>query len=65
MTYYVTFAIDGRYTAEVDLPTNSTPQQIKEEAQLKYMDADFGELEDVDAEPVSITDPDDNFIWEK
>ena len=42
--YWVSFAVDGRYTAEV---TAKDPADAQKKAELEYYDADFGELCDV------------------
>lgn len=57
MTYYVTYAIDGRYTAEVEA---DSIEEAKKKAEEKYYDADFGDLECVDAYPVNCEDEDGN-----
>lgn len=53
MIYYVTYAIDGRFTCEVEA---DNPKDAKNKAEEKYYDADFGDLECVDAYPVNCED---------
>ena len=60
--YYVTFRIDGRYTVKV---TSSDLEKAKEDATFEYYDADFGELECVETEIVSVEDEDGNFLYER
>ena len=58
--FWVTKAIDGRFTAEVTLPEGCTEQEIKDAAQKVFMDANFGDLEDIcDNGFVNYTDEDD------
>lgn len=57
MTYYVTFSIDGRFTAEVEA---DSIEDALFEAEGKYCDADFGALECIDAYPVNCEDEDGN-----
>lgn len=62
MKYYVKFKVEGRYTAEVEA---DSVEEAKEKAKLVVFDADFGVIEDVDYEPISVEDENDNFVWEK
>lgn len=61
MTYYVTFKIDARYVAEVE--ANSS-EQARDMAIDKYIDADFGEAHDIDAEPIIIENENGDYVWE-
>ena len=57
--FWVTYKVDGRYCAEVKA------KDIKEalaKAEDEYMSADFGELETVDEEPVTIEDEKGNVV---
>lgn len=58
MKYYVTMAIDGRFTCAVDADNF---EEAKEKARNEYYDADFGELECIDAEAVNAEDENGNF----
>lgn len=60
-TYWVTYRIDGRVTFEVQ--ANSV-EEAKQAAEYAWQDADFGVLEDIDGEPVSVSD-EQNIVWEK
>ncbi len=62
MRYWVTFKIEGRYVAVVD--ADSVEEAINE-AHDEYIDADFGPLQDIDAEPIIAQDENDYFVWEK
>lgn len=62
MRYYVTYKIDARYIAEVE--ADSIEEAMKK-AEDKYMDADFGDAEDIDGEQVCVEDEDENYVWEK
>ena len=64
MTYYVTYKIDARYIAEVDMG-KATTEEILAKAREAWEDANFGEAQDIDWEPVMVEDQDGNYIWEK
>lgn len=63
--YYVTYRIEGRYTAEVEAPSI---EAARKEAVAAYETADFGELRDVGecggTEQVSVEDEEGNIVWE-
>lgn len=61
MTYYVTFKIDARYVAEVEA---NSADEARDIAIDKYIDADFGEAHDIDAEPIIVEDESGNYVWE-
>lgn len=61
MTYYVTFKIDARYVAEVEA---NDIDEARDKALDKYIDADFGEAHDIDAEPIIVEDENGNYVWE-
>ena len=55
--FWVTMAVEGRFTAEVTVPENCTIQELREAALAVYEDADFGELEDTElSDYVNYTD---------
>ena len=55
--FWVTMAVEGRFTAEVTVPENSTEQELREAAREAYEDANFGELEDIElSDYVNYTD---------
>ena len=58
MKYYVTMAIDGRFTCEVD--ANSF-EEAREKAREEYYDADLGVLESIDATVINAEDEKGNF----
>lgn len=64
--YYVTYRIEGRYTAEVEA---SSLEEAREKAESEYENADFDELEDVGecggTEQISVEDEEGNIVWEK
>ena len=62
MKYYVTYRIDARYVAEVE--ANSL-EEAMDKAEVEYIDADFGEAEDIDGNPIIVEDENGNFVWEK
>ena len=51
MTYYVTFKIAARYVAEVEA---NSAEEARDMAIYEYVDADFGEAHDIDAEPIIV-----------
>lgn len=57
MKYYVTMAIDGRFTCEVEA---NGLDEAKEKAIEEYYDADFGVLECIGAQAVNAEDEDGN-----
>ena len=61
-TYYVTFKVESRFIAAVDAEDIDTALK---EAQGRFSDADFGEAEAVDGEPIIVEDQEGNFVWEK
>ena len=62
MKYYVTFAIDARYVAKVEA---DSPEEAIHNARDKFIDADFGEAEDIDGEEIIVEDNNGNYVWEK
>lgn len=61
-TYYVTYKIDARYVVEVEA---KNLEEAMEEAESMYYDADFGEAEDIDGNPIIVEDEKGNFVWEQ
>ena len=61
MTYYITFKIDARYVAEVEA---NSAEEARDMAIDEYIDADFGEARDIDAEPIIVEDENGNYVWE-
>ena len=59
MKYYVTFAVDARYTAEVEANSFEEAKKLAEE---EFCDADWNEMEYVDHEPVNAEREDGEFI---
>ena len=62
MKYYVTFKIDARYITEVEA---DSLDEARRKANIKYMEADFGEAEDIYGEDVIVEDENGNFVWEQ
>lgn len=58
MKYVVTMAVDGRYTCEVEA---ASIEEAKEQASKAFFDADFGDLEDIDAECVNVENEEGDF----
>lgn len=69
MKTYVKFKIDARYVAEVEVDSKADTKQIVEEAKEKAMkcfeDADFGDAEIVDADPIIVENENGDFLWEE
>lgn len=61
-TYYVTFRVDARFVAPVD--AGSVEEALKE-AQTRFSDANFGEAEDIDGEPIVVENEDGDYLWER
>lgn len=61
MTYYVTMKISGRFVVEVEA---DSIEEAKQEAGYRFSEADFGELEDIDGEPISVEDQEGDYVWE-
>lgn len=59
--YYVTFAIDGRYTVCVQA---DNLEQAKHEATLDFEAENFGEMEFVDSKLAIVEDENGNYIYE-
>lgn len=61
MKYYVTYGFRARYIAEVEA---DNIDEVMDMAETKYCEADFGEAEDIDGEPLKVEDENGNYIWE-
>ena len=62
MKYYVTYKIDARYIAEVEA---ENIEEAKQKAEDKFLDADFGNAEDIDGEAIIVEDDNGDYVWEK
>ena len=62
MKYYVKYKIDARYIAEVEA---ETIEEAKKKADDKFMDADFGNAEDIDGEAIIVENENGDYVWEK
>lgn len=62
MKYYVTYKIDARYIAEVEA---DNIEEAKKKADGKFLDANFGEAEDIDGEAIIVEDNNGDYVWEK
>lgn len=60
-TFFVNMKINGRFIAEI--PANSI-DEAKEKAEQAFVDADFGDLTDVDGNIVNIEDENRKFVFE-
>ena len=61
MTYYVTFKIEARYVVGVEA---DNVDDARDRAIDEYMDADFVEAQDIEAEPIIVEDDLGNYVWE-
>lgn len=61
MKYYVTFKIEARYVTKVEA---DDVDEARDKAIDEYLDADFGEARDIEAEPIIVEDEKGNFVWE-
>ena len=62
MRYWVTYKVEGRYTAAVDA---DSAEKAIEKANEEYLDADFGLLHDIEGEAIIAQDENDDYVWEK
>ena len=62
MAYYVTYKVEARYITKVE--ANNIKEAL-DKANNKYIDADFGEAEDIDGEVIIIEDENGNYVWER
>ena len=62
MKYYVTHKIEARYIVEVEA---NNLEEAMDKAEQMYVDADFGEAEDIEGEMIIIEDEKGNYIWEQ
>lgn len=62
MKFYITYKIEARYIAKVEA---DNLEEAMKKAESEYLDADFGEAEDIDGEQVIVEDEKGNFVWEK
>ena len=60
--YYVTYKVEARYIVEVKA---ENLEGAMKKAESEYLDADFGEAEDIAGEQIIVEDENGNFIWEK
>ena len=61
MTYYVTYKIEARFIASIKADSIA---EALEAAKDRFTDADFGEAEDIDGEPIIIENENGNYVWE-
>ena len=62
MKYYITYKIEARYIAEVEV---DNLEEAMKKAELEYLDANFGEAGDIDGEMIVVEDEKGNFVYEK
>ena len=59
-TFFVSYAVDGRFTAEVKA---SSLDEAKKKAEAVYASTSFGPLEAIDAHPCVVEDEEGNVVW--
>lgn len=59
--YYVTYRIDGRLTVHVSA---DSPEEAKEKAYSKYMDANMNDADIIESDIVTVEDSDGNIVFE-
>lgn len=59
---YVTMKVEGRFVVEVDTDNIEEAKKLANEA---FMEANFGELSDIDAEAIIVENEEGDYIWEK
>ena len=62
MKFYVTYKIDARYVVEVEA---NDLKAAREKASEMFAEADFGEAQDIDGEPIIVEDEHGDFVWER
>lgn len=60
MKCYVTYRITAKYIAEVEVDDPHNLKQIRQKANEKFSEADFGDAQDIDGTAISIEDEDGN-----
>ena len=61
-TFYVTYKVEARYIAKVRAGSLDEAKALAEDM---FCEADFGDAEDIDGEPIIIEDEDGSFVWER
>lgn len=59
--YYVTYRIDGRLPLEVRA---QNVEEALEKAKYAYWDADIGDVDPIEDDPVTVEDEKGNIVWE-
>lgn len=62
MKYYVTYKVEGRFIAEVEA---NNLEEAKAKAETRYLEADFGPLQDIDGESIIVENEKGDYLWEK
>lgn len=62
MKYYVDFRVKGYYSLEIEA---TDYEQARDEANVLLCDIDFGGLEDIEWEPISVNDKNGKYYWEE
>ena len=62
MTYFVTFKVEARFVVSIDA---EDIESALDEARNRFTDADFGEAEDIEGEPIIVENEAGNYVWEK
>lgn len=60
--FIVTFKVEARYTTPVRA---RTLKEALELAESEFIDANFGEAEDIDGEAIKVENEEGDYIWEK
>ena len=60
MKYFVTFNVEAKYTAVVEA---DSLEDALEKANDNFSDADLGECEEIDGEPIFVGDAHDKTLW--
>ena len=59
-TFFVSYVVDGRFTAEVKA---SSLDEAKKKAEAVYASASFGDLEAIDSYPCTVEDLEGSVLW--
>ena len=63
--YTVTMSVRAKYTIEIEVPASADIDDIKEEVERDFFEADFGDAYDIVGEPIDIKDEKGHFLWQK
>lgn len=63
--YTVTMSVRAKYTIEIEAPANADIDDIKEEAERAFFEADLGDAEDIEGSIINVEDEEGYLLWQK